>query len=318
MREGTVVWFTGLPCAGKTTLASALWQRAANVGHQVELLDGDILRTIAPGLGFSPEQRRAHLLRVAYTAGLLTKRGVSVFCAFVSPSAEVRQEVRETVLMVSGGLAEWRLVYVQADVQTCRHRDVKGMYAKADAGEIKDFTGVSAPYEPPVDELDYLVNTDWLGVEEAVACLAKKLRLIPERYALFIGRWQPFHNGHKHIVDQAINAGDRVCIAIRDTPISPSDPFSVENRVEMVRAVYNSGVRIVVIPDIKSVNIGRKVGYEVNRVEVPEDVGQVSATAIRESIQVGDGKWQDCLPPPVAEWVLTHPESIDRVVTGGE
>jgi len=318
MREGTVVWFTGLPCAGKTTLATALWRRATSMGYQVELLDGDILRTAAPGLGFSPEQRRAHLLRVAYTAGLLTKRGISVFCAFVSPNAKVRQEVRETVLTVSGGLAEWRLVYVQADIETCRHRDVKGLYAKAEAGEIKDFTGVSAPYEPPVDELDYLVNTDFLNVESSVACLVRKLGLISERCALFIGRWQPFHNGHKHIIDQALDAGERVCVAIRDTPINSGNPFSVENRVEMIRAVYNDGVRIVIIPDIKSVNIGRKVGYEVNRVDVPEDMGQVSATVIRELIQAGDERWQLSLPPPVAEWILGHPESIDRVVTGGE
>lgn len=318
MREGTVVWFTGLPCAGKTTLASALWRHAVSVGHQVELLDGDMLRTIAPGLGFSPEQRRAHLLRVAYTAGLLAKRGVSVFCAFVSPDAAVRKEVRETVLMVSGGLAEWQLVYVQADIQTCRHRDVKGMYARADAGKIKDFTGVSAPYDPPVDELDYLVNTDWSSVESSVACLVKKLRLAPERCALFIGRWQPFHNGHKHIIDQALSAGESVCIAIRDTPISPNDPFSVENRIEMVRAVYGNGVRVVVIPDITSVNIGRRVGYEVNRVEVPEKMGQVSATVIRELIQAGDERWQLSLPPPVAEWILGHPESIDCVVMEGE
>lgn len=116
------------------------------------------------------------------------------------------------------------------------------------------------------------------------------------RYALFIGRWQPFHNGHKYIIDQAIKEGKNVCIAIRETEISEDNPFTVEQRVEMIKRVYGDCVRVVTIPDIESVNIGRKVGYKVIRYDAPEEIKKVSATKIRA------GK-DHSLPKPVDEYI---------------
>ncbi len=104
-----------------------------------------------------------------------------------------------------------------------------------------------------------------------------------KRYALFIGRWQPFHLGHKYLIDQALKQGKHVAIAIRDTELSESNPFTYEQRKEMIKRVYGKRVKIFKICDIESINIGRKVGYAVNRIEVPQEIKQISGTKVRES-----------------------------------
>ena len=119
-----------------------------------------------------------------------------------------------------------------------------------------------------------------------------------KRYALFIGRWQPFHNGHKYLIGQALSQGKHVCIAIRDTEISEKNPFTVEQRKAMIWRVYGDTVKTIVIPDIESINIGRKVGYEVNRIDSPEEVAQISGTNVRAG---KDGS----VPPEVAEYIKT-------------
>ncbi len=119
-----------------------------------------------------------------------------------------------------------------------------------------------------------------------------------ERYAMFIGRWQPFHNGHKYLIDQALSERQSVCIAIRDTEISSQNPYTIEQRKEMIRRVYGDRVKTVVIPDIVSINIGRKVGYAVNRIDPPENIGKISGTNVRA------GK-DDNVPPEIAEYLKT-------------
>jgi len=121
-----------------------------------------------------------------------------------------------------------------------------------------------------------------------------------KKYALFIGRWQPFHNGHKYLIDEALSKRQNVCVAIRDTEISGSNPYTVEQRTEMIRRVYGERVKVIVIPDIKSINIGRNVGYEVNFVEPPDHIGTISGTNVRA------GKDED-VPPAVANYIkLLH------------
>ncbi|MDD5019290.1 MAG: adenylyl-sulfate kinase [Candidatus Omnitrophica bacterium] len=117
-----------------------------------------------------------------------------------------------------------------------------------------------------------------------------------KRYALFIGRWQPFHKGHKFLIDEAVAKGEHVCVAIRDTEISPQNPYTAEQRAEMIKRVYADKVDVVVIPDIKSINIGRNVGYDVNFVEPPSEIGNISGTNVRA------GK-DDNVPPEVAEYI---------------
>ncbi|MCK9431371.1 MAG: adenylyl-sulfate kinase [Candidatus Omnitrophica bacterium] len=119
-----------------------------------------------------------------------------------------------------------------------------------------------------------------------------------KKYALFIGRWQPFHKGHKYLIDEALAKGENVCVAIRDTEISEHNPYGVEQRAEMIRRVYGSQVEIIAIPDISSINIGRKVGYDVNRIDPPAEIEKISGTNVRAG---KDGN----VPPEVAEYITS-------------
>jgi adenylylsulfate kinase len=124
-----------------------------------------------------------------------------------------------------------------------------------------------------------------------------------KKYAMFIGRWQPFHNGHKYLIDQSLSQGENVCVAIRNTEISEQNPYTLEQRKEMFRRVYADKVKVVGIPDITSINIGRQVGYGVNRIDPPEHIGKISGTNVR------NGK-DDNVPPEVAAYIKTLQTTI--------
>jgi adenylylsulfate kinase len=159
--NGFVLWLTGLSGAGKSTIASAVAPSLAERGHRVEVLDGDEVRTnLCQGLGFSREDRDTNIARIGYVAGKLAKHGVAVVVAAISPYREARDKVRSSV-------ADFVEVHVAAPVETCAERDVKGLYAKALAGEIKNFTGVSDPYEQPL-EPEILLHTERETVQESV------------------------------------------------------------------------------------------------------------------------------------------------------
>lgn len=144
--DGFCVWFTGLPCSGKTTLSKILSKRLSELGYSVVLFDGDTIRaTITKGLGFSKEDRIAHILRVGEMAlEEVSNRSIAI-CALVSPYEEARRRVCDLI-----GKDRFVLVYLNTPLTVCEKRDVKGMYCKARRGEIKSFTGIDDPYEPPI------------------------------------------------------------------------------------------------------------------------------------------------------------------------
>jgi adenylylsulfate kinase len=158
---GFVLWLTGLSGAGKSTVAAKLAPALAERGHRVELLDGDEVRTnLCQGLGFSREDRDTNIARIGYVAGKLSKHGVAVLVAAISPYHQARDQVRASV-------DRFVEVHVAAPVAVCAERDPKGLYAKALAGEIKHFTGVSDPYEPPLDP-ELVLHTEAESVDESV------------------------------------------------------------------------------------------------------------------------------------------------------
>lgn len=144
-QRGVTIWFTGLSGAGKSTISEALEKKLRALGAQLEVLDGDIVRTnLTKGLGFSKEDRDENIRRIGFVSHLLTRNGVIVLVSAISPYRAVREEVRDRI----GDFIE---VYVSAPLEVCEERDVKGLYKRARSGEIKQFTGISDPYEPPLN-----------------------------------------------------------------------------------------------------------------------------------------------------------------------
>jgi adenylylsulfate kinase len=142
--RGFTLWFTGLSGAGKTTIAEIVEKELRQRHGKIEVLDGDIVRTnLSKGLGFSREDRNTNVLRIGFVAELLTRNGVGVIVSAISPFKEVRDEVRRNIG------EDFIEIFVDAPLEVCAERDVKGLYKKAFAGEIPQFTGVSDPYEPP-------------------------------------------------------------------------------------------------------------------------------------------------------------------------
>ncbi len=166
--KGFTLWFTGLPCSGKSVLADAVAEDLKNKGMKVERLDGDIVRkSLTRDLGFSEEDRNRNIERITFVAKLLTRNGVAVLASFVSPYNKIRAYSREEI-------GDYILVYVKCPVGVCEERDVKGMYAKARAGEIKDFTGIDHPFEEP-DNPNITVETDKQTVEESKRIILEAL-----------------------------------------------------------------------------------------------------------------------------------------------
>jgi bifunctional enzyme CysN/CysC len=168
--RGGVLWFTGLSGAGKTTIAVEIERRLFDEGYQIVALDGDDLRHgLNANLGFTPQDRAENVRRVGEVAALFAKQGFIVVTSLISPYRADRARAR------TASPDAFEEIYVKADLATCESRDVKGLYARARAGEIRDFTGISAPYEAP-DYAELIVDTSRQSVEESVKAVLDHVR----------------------------------------------------------------------------------------------------------------------------------------------
>jgi adenylylsulfate kinase len=156
-----VLWFTGLSGSGKSTIAERVHAELERRGTEVEYIDGDALRSVFPGTGFTREQREEHLRRAGYMASRLEAHGVTVVASFVSPYRESRDFIRKLC-------RDFVEIYVATPLEECERRDVKGLYARARRGEIRNFTGIDDPYEPP-EHPELTLDTRSLSVEQSVA-----------------------------------------------------------------------------------------------------------------------------------------------------
>ena len=199
--RGFVLWLTGLSGAGKTTLAGRLVPELLARGLRVEVLDGDEVRTnLSKGLGFSKEDRDTNIRRIGYVARLLARNGVAAVTAAISPYREVREEVRRAV---EADGAEFVEVYVECPLEVLAGRDVKGLYKKALAGELKGFTGVSDPYEEPRAP-DVIVRTHEESIEASAERIIFELErrgLLPECFGAEELVIQGGTDGHEHRTD---------------------------------------------------------------------------------------------------------------------
>jgi adenylylsulfate kinase len=166
--RGFVIWFTGMSGAGKSTIAERLEPILKQRGRKVEMLDGDVVRThLSKGLGFSKEDRDENIRRIGFVAHLLQRNGVAVVCSAISPYREIRDENRVLI----GDFIE---VFAKCPLDVLEQRDVKGLYAKARAGEIKNFTGLSDPYEEPLKP-EVIIETDKETLDESTNKIVAKL-----------------------------------------------------------------------------------------------------------------------------------------------
>ena len=164
------IWFTALPCSGKTTICKLLKKTLNSKGIKTMHLDGDAVRTgLCSDLGFSPADRKENLRRISHLCQIFNEEDIVVLASFVSPMQKMRD-------MVDCNVANLKMVYVNCSVEKCTQRDVKGMYKKAIEGVIPNFTGISAPYEPPTDP-DCTVFTEKETVEESIDIIMKELSL---------------------------------------------------------------------------------------------------------------------------------------------
>jgi adenylyl-sulfate kinase len=173
MSKGFTLWFTGLSGSGKSTLACEVEQELRRRDRKVEVLDGDVIRTnLSKGLGFSKEDRDINIRRIGFVCDLLTRNGVAALAAAISPYKAIRDENRKLI----GNFVE---VYCKCPLEVLAERDVKGLYKKAMAGEIKGFTGVDDPYEEPSEEeAEIICESDKETVEESVAKILRALELM--------------------------------------------------------------------------------------------------------------------------------------------
>ncbi|MGD0129528.1 MAG: adenylyl-sulfate kinase [Terriglobia bacterium] len=167
---GVTLWFTGLPCSGKTTISQLVFERLQRSRLRVELLDGDEVRQkLTKGLGFSKEDRDENIRRIGYVCHLLSRNGVIAIGAAISPYRAIRDELRQSISCFVE-------IYVHCPLEVCMHRDCKGMYKRALAGELKNFTGVSDPYEEPVQP-ELVLHTDQESPEQSAEKVLDYLRV---------------------------------------------------------------------------------------------------------------------------------------------
>ena len=171
-QRGVMLWFTGLSGSGKSTVAIALERELHRRGRLCRILDGDNIRTgINAGLGFSAEDRRENIRRIAEVGKLFVDTGVITLAAFVSPTNDVREMAREII-----GEEDFKEIFISTPLEECERRDVKGLYARARRGEVKNFTGISAPFEAP-EHPALSLDTSKLSLEESVKEILKLLNL---------------------------------------------------------------------------------------------------------------------------------------------
>lgn len=163
-----VLWFTGLSGSGKSTIADRVHLNLTKKGYNVARLDGDTVRSIFPDTGFSKDERNSHIKRIGYLASILEKNGVIVILSFVSPYAESRDFVRNLC-------RNFIEIYVSTSLEECERRDVKGLYQKARAGDIKNFTGIDDPYEPPLKP-ELIINTENKSLDQSVSLTMKFIK----------------------------------------------------------------------------------------------------------------------------------------------
>lgn len=305
------IQLTGLSGAGKTTLSYNAKRELEKRGFKVEVIDGDEYRAnLCKDLGFSKKDREENIRRLGFVGKTLSRNGVIVLLSAINPYEEIRRELKEKSPFV-------KTVWIDCGIETLKERDTKGLYKRAflpadHPEKLNNLTGVNDPFEIP-DDADLIIKTDSETVESSTE---KLLNFILENIeeekdrtpkALFIGRWQPFHNGHKWLIEQKLQQNKSVLIAVRDVPPDENNPLTTEQTVEILQKFYEGeNVEIMTISNIESVNFGRKVGYEINEFAPPPEIESISATEIRKNIGEKNDAWKEKVDPKIHDLIIKY------------
>ncbi len=307
-----LIQHTGLSGAGKTTLSINVQRELQKLGFKVEVIDGDTYREIlCKDLGFSKKDRCENIRRLGFVGTTLANNGVIVLLAAINPYEEVRKELKMKSSLV-------RTVWIDCDLETLKSRDTKGLYKRAllpesDPNKLKNLTGVNDPFEIPQDP-DLIIRTGQETESESTQNLLnfilsniKTKEQDLKQPALFIGRWQPFHNGHKWLINQKLKQGISVLIAVREMEPDVNNPLTSHQTVQILKKMYeNESVRIITIPNIESINLGRNVGYQVNEFAPPKYIETISATEIRRSIKEGSNEWKEKVDEKIHDLITKY------------
>jgi adenylylsulfate kinase len=250
--KNNIIWLTGQSGAGKTTLAKRFQE-----DYDCIILDGDEMRdSISLGAGFSREDRKEHNLRVARLAKVLSQQKL-VIVSVIAPMEEVRKEISK--------ICDPLWVYIK---RTLPERE----------GHF---------YEEPADPKIIMIDHDKYDIEHSVKILKFTLGIYPKKYSLFIGRWQApeaLHDGHLALFNKIRKEGGSLLIGIRNTEVSNNDPLTVKQRIDFIKRKLPDA-EIIVLPDIKEVVYGRKVGYIIREIKLDEETEAISGTKLRNEIK---------------------------------
>lgn len=306
------IQLTGLSGAGKTTLSYNVKHELEKRGYKTEVLDGDnYRRTLCRDLGFSRSDRIENIRRLGFVGKILSRNGVVVILSAINPYEEIRRELKEDSPQV-------KTVWIDCDLETLQKRDTKGLYERAflpdeHPDKIHNLTGVNDPFEIPPNA-DLIIKTADESMDESAAKLLNFILKHIERRsadktpkALFIGRWQPFHNGHKWLIEQKLNRGVPVLIAVRDVAPDEKNPLTTPQTIEILRKFYDGeDVEIITISNIESINFGRNVGYEINEFTPPDEIGTISATEIRKYLSEKSETWKEKVDEKIHDLIIKH------------
>lgn len=259
----------GLPGAGKTTLARELSYRLLEAGHRAAIVDGDAVRTTYADFDFSEEGRLRQAERIGKTANQLNEQGITALCSFICPTPETRDAFWWTENRI--GDAQTMLVFVDRLISS----------AYPDTNRL---------FVPPVIDPDDFVVEPEMSAAQAADAIMQKLGVFHFDYtkpsALLVGRFQPFHDGHKALVAEAIADVGQCVIGVRDTPIDSDNPLSAPERMTRIVAAlepeYRGRFMVTLLPNIEAIVYGRTPGYAVAQYQLDPELEAISGTQLRE------------------------------------
>lgn len=296
IKQNKIYWFTGQPGAGKTVLSKLLIQHLEKeTNNKVFHIDGDELRLIFNNTKYGREGREENIKRAQDLSKFLFSEGYDVVVSLVAPYKELRESFKETM---GNNLIE---LYVH----TTDIRGRENFHTNEYDAPTKNFIDVDTTDIQPKESLESILNQ--LKIWRHINYGGQPTDNPDKKYAIFIGRFQPYHYGHIELINQKLQNNTPILILVRDIEPDDKNPFTTQQTISMIEKYHqNDDVVVMKIPDIESVNFGRGVGYEINEFIPPKNIGFISATKIRNSIKENNDDWKQMVPGIIQDDIVKY------------